>query len=303
MSILNRLHLIEMAWRSDAFREWFVAELTASGAYRHLKLTELAERRAAGLAELEILAREAHRDAGERLNALMAISLDPMDPGVETAAQQLKYPDALGTTTLQGYLGEVFAGLIVENFDPHEQTWLVPAFLFRTHSAAAQALERRRQLGGPATPIPGRTGDDALAFVKDADGRIAAWLYGEAKCTHDHAAALINAGHKQLSAAFYRPVDLTALIDILQSKPDAESAAWVDALRLLLFVSAADAPPRFDMFVYLCGRHPKQAGSWMPTHEPSAHYAGGRNLEAIEVHLEDFDAVLTAAYPEHVVSR
>ena len=150
----------------------------------------------------------------------MGVSLNPLDPGPrEGGSPPLRYPDDLATTTLQGYLGEVFAGLIAENFDPHHLAWSVPAFLFRTHSVAAQTLERRRQLGGPATPIPGRTGDDALAFAKDPDGRIVAWLFGEAKCTHDHDSALINAGHEQLSAAVYRPVDLTALIDILHPRP------------------------------------------------------------------------------------
>jgi hypothetical protein len=293
-----------MTWRSDEFRGWFVAERAVNGSYRHLTLTEAAERRTAGLAELARLVSEAHRDARERLDELMGVSLDPLDPSPrECGSPPLRYPDDLATTTLQGYLGEVFAGLIAENFEPHDLAWSVPAFLFRTHSAAAQTLERRRQLGGPATPIPGRTGDDALAFAKDADGRIAAWLFGEAKCTHDHDSALINAGHEQLSAAIYRPVDLTALIDILQSASDAESDAWVEALRLLFFVSASDAPPRFDMLVYVCGRHPKLRATWIPTDEASDRYSGGRDLEAVEVHLNNFDVVLTAAYPAHVVSR
>ena len=292
-----------MTWRSDDFRDWFVAERVVNGSYRHSTLTEAADARAAGLAELTRLVSEAHRDARERLDELMGVSLNPLDPGAREGSPPLTYPDDLATTTLQGYLGEVFAGLIAENFDPHELAWSVPAFLFRTHSAAPQALERRRQLGGPATPIPGRTGDDALAFVKDQDGRIAAWLFGEAKCTHDHDSALINAGHEQLSGAFYRPVDLTALIDILQSASDAESDAWVDALRLLLFVSASDAPPRFDMLVYVCGRHPKSAATWISTDKASDRYRGDRDLEAVEVHLNDFDVVLTSAYPAHVVSR
>lgn len=294
-----------MTWRSDTFKAWFVEDRSESGdgTYQHLLLTEASECRETGLLELRRLAYEAHRDAAERINNLMGISLDPLGPDDAATDNSLHYPDALSTTTLQGYLGEVFAGLIAENFDPHGQRWVVPAFLFSTHTAAVQALERRRQLGGPAKPIPGRTGDDALAFVRDQEGRIVTWLFGEAKCSHDHDAALITAAHEQLSAAFYRPVDLVALIDILQGKGDPESLGWAEALQLLLFASESEAPPRFDLLVYVCGRSPRRNATWIAPAAASAHYTGGRQLEAVEVHLSDFDAVLVAAYPTHVVAR
>ena len=53
------------------------------------------------------------------------------------------YPDDLETSVLQGYLGELLAGLIAENYAPHGRRWIVPAFLFRGHQAAFQALERQ----------------------------------------------------------------------------------------------------------------------------------------------------------------
>jgi hypothetical protein len=147
--------------------------------------------RAAGLAALGALTAEAHRDARERLERLMGISLDPLQ-GVPPDWRP--YPDGLHTSALRGYMGEVLAGVVAENHQQHGQPWVVPAFLFRGHQAAYQELERRRQLGGPARPIPGRTGDDALAFQIDEDGGRHRLVMGKAKCTHDHDAGLINAG-------------------------------------------------------------------------------------------------------------
>jgi hypothetical protein len=292
-----------MGWRSDAFHDWFDESRTNSATYRQLRLTERPEKRPEGIAELARLAAEAHRDAKERLEELLGISLSPSTPDGTSPTPVSQYPEGLDTTTLQGYLGEVFAGLLAENFAPHDKPWTVPAFIFRAHVAAPQALERRRQLGGPAHPIPGRTGDDALAFVTDEDGAIVAWLYGEAKCTADHNSQLIAAGHKQLSSPIYVPVDLLALIEVLQARADEVAERWVTALRQLLFVDQASAPKRFDMFVYVCGRSPKQADDWLPTLAPHSGYSGTGPLEAVEVHLEQFDAVLTAAYPGHTVSR
>jgi hypothetical protein len=195
----------------------------------------------------------------------------------------------------------LLAGLLAENYKPHGRRWSVPAFLFRGHLPAYQDLERRRQLGGPARPIPGRTGDDALAFELDETNAIVAWLWCEAKCTHDHGSALIAAGHEQLSAAVRIPVDLVQLIAILEESSDPDSERWIASLREMLFSSAP--PPRFDMLVYVCGRKPVQQPSWISEAEPHSHYAGGRPLQAVEVHLDGFDEVLTAAYPGHVIHR
>jgi len=202
---------------------------------------------------------------------------------------------------LQGYLGELLAGLVAENFSPHERTWLVPAFLFRGHSAAFEELERQRQLGAPARPLPGRTGDDALAFEVDGEGGIIAWLWGEAKCTHDHSATLIADAHVQLSKEIRVPVSLLQLIDVLEELGGEESDRWVAALRELLYTE--NAPPRYDLCVYVCGRKPVRRESWLPRDRPHVRYTAPGPLHAVEVHFDDFDAVLVGAYPRHVVNR
>jgi hypothetical protein len=290
--------------RSAAIQAWLDATRSVNGSYRHLRLSENREARAEALEELSRLVREAHADARLHWERLRGLSLDPLDPAAGRDTAMPAYPDSLHTITLQGYLGEVLAGLIAENFEPHAIQWYVPAFLFPTHAAAFQALERRRQLGGPAKRIPGRTGDDALAFSLDDEGTVRKWLWGEAKCTHDHNTTLIRDGHVQLSASFYLPVDLSLLVETLERRDDTESRAWAERLRLLLLQDAESAPPRYDMFVYVCGRGPVQNDDWLPTDSHSPHYTGERPLEAVELHLTaDFDEVLITAYPVHTVDR
>jgi hypothetical protein len=285
-------------WVSPQLVEWLTAARAVNRTYRHTMLTEEPANRAAGLASLGALSAEAHRDARERLERLTGISLDPLQGA---PPDWRPYPDGLHTSALQGYMGEVLAGVVAENYQPHGQPWVVPAFLFRGHQAAYQELERRRQLGGPARPIPGRTGDDALAFQIDEDGAVTAWLWGEAKCTHDHDAGLVNAGHRQLSATIRVPVDLVQLIDVLGESQDPSREPWIASLRELLY--SVNPPPRYDLFVYVCGRTPVQRATWIPANQPHASYSGVGPLEAIEIHFSDFDEVLLAAYPQHVINR
>jgi len=284
-------------WVSAALVAWLPATTTNTAGYQHSLLVEDPECRDTGLAALADLVREAHRDARERLEDLTGRSLDPLDPA--RPAPQPPYPDALETTTLQGYLGEVMAGLVAENYGPHGRRWRVPAFLFRGHFSAFQALERARQRGEPVGATPGRTGDDALAFELDGDGAVIAWLYGEAKCTADHDAGLIGDGHEKLSAPDWLPIDLAQLIDVLERQATVESKKWADALRVLNFVSEADAPSRLDMLVYVCGRRPTHAArtTWMSTSSPHTKYTASKPLAAVEVQFDDFASMLATVYP------
>jgi hypothetical protein len=292
-------------WGSQGVKRWLTSKSAQVGKYRHLHLSEVASAREAGLAELARLVRDAHRDQRERLEELMKRSLDPLDPVAVADPRTYVYPDDLDTITLQGYLGEVLAGLVAENFEPHGEKWAVPAFLFRNHAAASQALERRRQLGGPPRTTPGRTGDDALAFQMGDDDRISAWLFGEAKCSHGHSSSLISDGHAQLNTAIWIPVDLLQLIEVLQLRGEDGDDLWVAALQELFLTDRATAPARSDLFVYVCGRRPKKKGQagWLSSSRPHQKYRSRRRLEAVEIHLDDFDAVLTTVYPAHTVHR
>jgi hypothetical protein len=285
---------------STAMARWLKPDRSGNGTYRHLLLVERERSRADGIVALHDVVEDAYRDAKQRIDRLTGISLDPLG-GEPPDAPTLDYPDGLHTYTLQGHLGEIAAGLVAEIFEPHGRRWTVPAYLFRFHTAAQQMLERRRQLGGPARHVPGRTGDDCLAFVRDDDGRVVAWLMCEAKCSHDHNAGMIAAGHAQLSDGASLPIDLLQLVDVLADAGDDESREWASALRLL-YAEGADAA-RSDMLVYVYGRGPKQRATWIDTTTAHASYTATRPLEAVELHLSAFDEVLAGAYPAHVIDR
>lgn len=57
-----------------------------------------------------------------------------------------------------------------------------------------------------STDMPGRPGDDNLAFVRNKNNEITAVLFIEAKCTLTHSATLINDAHSKLSKCNIIPV-------------------------------------------------------------------------------------------------
>ena len=290
-----------MKWRHPNISRWLGATRTADGTYCHVLIAENPDERAEGVRTLSEVVEQAHADALQEFRRLYAVSLDPLTPGMSAHTPPDSYPHGLHTSTLQGYLGEIIAGVVAENHDPHDITWTVPAFLFRAHEQAREALVRRFQLGGPARPIPGRTGDDCVAFALNDDGTVKAWLNAEAKCTHDHDSGLIAKGHAQLSSAITAPVNLYRIVDIVRTSSDPRDAAWTAPLEL--FLRGGSEAQRYDLFMYVCGRPPVRDTTWMTTNAAHAAYTRQGTLAAVEAHLDGFDEVLLASYPGHVINR
>lgn len=289
-----------VGWLDNDLRAWLEPRRSLQGGYRHAMLTEKADQRLSGLEALAEATARAHEDAKRLLGDLFGTSLDPLEADPVATA----YPAQLNTLTLQGYLGEIFAGLYAENYAPHGLAWEVPAFLFRFSNAAIEGLERRLQLGGEATRTPGRTGDDCVAFYREESGAISAWLNCEAKCTTTYPRKLIADGHRQLGRPLVSPVSLYQLIQILSDSEDPDSHRWVAALRVFRVESRThDGPVRADLFLCVCGRAPTHEASWLDACRPDVHYTASQPLEAVEVHLDDLDGVLMKVYPGHEINR
>src|SRR5712692_1335278 len=177
---------------------WLLAtrSRSADGGYRHMLLREDPRKWPAVLPDVRAYFRAAHQDALDYYRSLIGISLDPLetlpskDPGTV-------YPHQLDETVQKGFFGEVFAGIIAEHFSPHDESgWEIPAFLFRKHNVAFEQLEAFFQGGTDELGrIPGRTGDDCLAFCRDNTGSITKSLYCEAKCTASHDSGMIAKAH------------------------------------------------------------------------------------------------------------
>jgi hypothetical protein len=277
---------------------WLSSEthLSGDGRYRHQLLTEDPDGLRRVLDALRSYVDSAHRDATSHYRRLAGISLDPLaEPAAPDPAKH--YPRQLPLPVLTGYFGEIFAGLVAEHYAPlGENGWEVPAFLFRFHTIAFQQLESARQDGPVAEDLPGRTGDDCLAFLRDERGRIVRIMYCEAKCCRGHDAHLIVEAHQKVSRSAI--VDILQLVEILEDRDDDRSAVWVEALKQLWLRGPAVDVERCDLVCYVCGRAPSRTGrtSWLPSEVPHRSYTAGRRLEAVEVHLADVERVVRLAY-------
>lgn len=287
------------------FRElsiWLSVNLQRSkdGKYEHVLGREDSNDRSPVIPVLQKLIFDAHEDARRHLRALAGHSLDPLG-AKESRDPAEGYPQKLHMQTLKGYFGELMAGLVAENIGAlgHED-WEVPAYLFRFHVVEFQQLDFMDQTDGKAKLRPGRTGDDCLAFRRDAAGDIVASLFCEAKCTKGHKATLIDEAHEKSSLPHLLPVDLLRLIEVLSDAKGRAAKQWVRALRKLYQgrSNPGDGYERLDQVTYVCGRRPKTKGkqSWTSARKPHTKYTAGRRLQVAEIQLNDVEQLIREAY-------
>jgi hypothetical protein len=257
------------------------------------------------LAELRAYIDEALDDARLRLRRGFEDVLSPFnDPATDPAAN---YPAVLNRITLQGYFGETLAVLAVEHWGAiGHANWVAPAFLFRLHDTEFQHLElidQRLRDGLPHDPDavaerrPGRTGDDALAFRRNAAGVITDVLTLEAKCLGQNNNATIQDAHEQLVAGGSPPTGVRELIGLLSDYNTPEANAWQEAL-LKLWKDGYRQAGRHDGVAYATAHVPArgQRRAWMPCDQPHAAYTVNRRLEAMEFHLDDLHELIDTLY-------
>lgn len=265
--------------------------------YSHRLLKEDPASRAAVLATVKQYFEDAHDDARRRIRKAAGINLDPLaapDPRDPSRG----YPQNLPRTTLQGYVGEILAGLVIETFGACSlNDWKVPAHLCRHHNVAFQYLERLRAGARPVQALPGRTGNDCAAFKRNGAGAIIAFLRCEAKCTAGHSSALLNQAHEQAGEGGLKPESIMELIEVLSEKAGPDAAEWVIALRVLWLNDPPAGYQRYDAIHYVCGQPPVRRPSWADSAAPDSRYRGSRHLEVIELHLSDVGSLLSALYP------
>jgi hypothetical protein len=280
--------------------DWLTVNRTQSngGRYEHLLGKEVDGARATLMPAIRTVVAKAHEDARRRLMHLATGSLDPL-AGAGNADPLPGYPHQLPLDTRKGYFGEIMAGAVAENLDPFGHAdWSVPAHLFRFHTVAFQQLDRVNQTGETLTHLPGRTGDDCLAFRHDDNWLISATMCCEAKCTANHDTGQIAAAHEKSSLDNPNPVDLLQVIEVLNASTHPDAPQWVKSLRLFKAGTRAAGYERFDQVTYICGQHPIQNPTWIDTLAPHASYTANRHLHVAELHLRDVDALIEEAYRE-----
>jgi hypothetical protein len=280
---------------------WLEVEETcneSSPLYRHLLMRQRDNVDPGMWDELFAYIDHAHEGARRALRAPLEDSLHPLDYDTDVDPA-FGYPHKLGDTALQGFFGEIIAGIVAEYYTgDNEHEWKVPVYLFRTHIVAFQQLELMKQTRNWERQIVGRTGDDGLAFAIDDDGRIVAWLACEAKCTRNHSSTLIRDNHQKLSQPLTRPVDLLRLIDALMDyRDDVYSRKWIAALRRYWWKLSRDSSAeRCDFSMYVCGTCPERNSTWISTDTPHRSYTARRNLTCAEFHLVGVDRIIRALY-------
>ena len=280
---------------------WLKVEETcnkASPLYCHLLIRQRDNVDSAVWDELLAYIDHAHEGARQALRAPLEDSLHPLDHDTDVDPA-FGYPHKLCDTALQGFFGEIIAGIVAEYYvGDGEQEWEVPAYLFRTHVVAFQQLELMKQTDDWERQVVGRTGDDGLAFTRDEDGQIIAWLACEAKCTRNHSSTLIKDNHAKLSQAVTRPVDLLRLIDALKDyRDDDYSRKWTASLRRYWWeLSRKSSAERCDFSMYVCGTCPRRKSTWISTSGPHKSYTGRRNLTCAELHLVGVVDIIRSLY-------
>lgn len=179
----------------NSLNEWLISSVTVNDKkfYRHNLISEVnGEKRLEIISELKPLVQIIHEDTRIKLRDLFQDDWDPLEPWTNETDPAEGYPEVLDLTTLKGYFGEIFSGIVAENFMPfNENNWRVPLFSFRFHNTAFDQLELYRQTGEMKKATYGRTGDDCVAFSLN-EGVIDKVLFLEAKCTATHKASMIN---------------------------------------------------------------------------------------------------------------
>jgi hypothetical protein len=273
--------------------EYTLVGVSSDNGYRHILLKEDRTQHEEVIKELRRYVQEAHEDARRHFRSLATGSLNPFEDDIE--CDPIKgYPEKLHLQTLKGYFGEIFVAIVAENFSPLGITnWEVPAFLFSLHRVAFQHIEAINKNGVEPKPLPGRTGDDCLAFQRDSSGKIIRVLYCEAKCTADHDSDLLSEAHKKVDESI--PVDFSAYLEVLRERNTPSARQWVNSLREI-WLPEEPIYERYDLISYVCGRHPKRKSTWLLEDEPHKNYKAKRKLEAVETHLYDVDGLIREVY-------
>jgi hypothetical protein len=243
--------------------------------------------------------KRAHQEGFERFRTFLGDPLDPRRATVHDNALAF-YPRYCEKITLQGFFGEIVAGLLAELYFPHMSRWRVPAFCFYAHELLFQELVRAARTEDKPRRALGHFGDDCLAFVLTPDqSSVLRILICEAKCTTDHRASLIQKAHAKLGE---QPIDVTTIwlqhvIESLQMSSDPESTRWVPLLKQFKDSLRFDEQFRDDLVSYTHGRRPVAPNeTWIDKTTPNTHYRASRSLEVFEVHFVDVEALISDIY-------
>ena len=302
---------------TQALQRWLRETSHRGETYGHLLLEQIGTADAVLKAALRPYFESAHQDARDVFHAYAGIDLHPDATSPGTNAQ---YPNCLPPSARRGLFGEVVAGLITQSYTMvGEHTWSIPIFLFRYHEAVgayifelARDPARRRQ-------VHGRFGNDFIAIVLDNEGNVTRFMAGEAKWRQSITPSVmeelmlgewtgpedarVRSGQGiwfEMNRGLPVPSGIRQLQELLRLHAQDEYAAAILSMDRALALRNAVPIPRTDLVVIAGDKGARRhAGhALLPTDAPPAEYTAGRNLQVVEIVLEDGCTLIDQLYNE-----
>lgn len=285
-----------------------------SAGYGHLLLEQAAAQvDDAAIDELRPYFESAHLDAREVFHRAARISLHP-EAGERGAGST--YPDCLPAKATRGLFGEVMAGMIAQAYPLiGGKAWKVPVFLFRYHGPIDRYIFDLVRDPTRVKEVHGRPGNDFIGLELAADGRVTAFIAGEAKWRTDLTQSTMDAIMKgdgkgrgaarvfenngvwnDINTGLAVPQGLQQMCDLLVAKDRDGHAATILSLDEALL--GGPTPPRTDL-VLVAGNRAKSrtAGTtYLPTDVPPPEYSAGRPLQIVELVLSEGELLIDCIY-------
>ena len=302
----------------EALKEWLEEYPSEVGSYGHLLLEEKHDTHANPKKDLIPYFESAHLDARGCFHKLARISLHPDEGDAGCNAQ---YPGALPLTARKGLFGEVMSGMVSESYAfVGKHKYLIPVFLFRNHEDAGQYIYTLSRDPTRKREVLGRKGDDFIAIVVDEAGNVTRFIAGEAKWRATWTPSEVDKvmlGEKiddpadktkrihngkgvwyEVNRALPIPLGLEQLHAILEECEPNKFAKVIASLDRILAQRNPDPVERTDMILLVGGPAGKrQPGDTLLEWESVPEgYKAGRDLQVVELLIEDGDDLIDAIY-------
>lgn len=282
----------------SVIKKWLSENITIrdDNNYRYKELKEVEKSmREKAINRISEELRSAHESAKNRYANAFRRSLKPFGDKENTPQKVLsEYPEGLPLQTKKGYFGEVWAGIVVQEMSPFDlEGWRVPVYLLEFHGEAFQYLNRK--IKGDIEQdknVPGRTGDDCLAFRFDDEGKVEGVIFCEAKVRKGHDSRGLKDAHNKVSEAI---ADIRRTLELLKEKDGGSYNEMAESIEKE-YLEGDIVEKRFDFISYSCGKFPSNTKVWSNKEVYFSEYSRGGPLEVTELHFKNINKLVSEVY-------
>jgi hypothetical protein len=296
-------------------QRWLRQTGSVNGTYGHILLEQALPPDAELVDALRTYFESAHADAREVFHDFARIDLHP---DADAPGAHAQYPGCLPPTAQKGLFGEVMAGLMVESFEfIGAHCWRIPIFLFRFHTQVGTYIFNLARDPARVRQVPGRHGNDFIALgIDPTTGAVVRFIAGEAKWRATLTPAVmeemmlgkltgppgaqVRSGKgvwADINTSVPVPEGLNQLRMLLRKKAPDDFAEVIVSLDEALLIGAVPLP-RTD-YVFVAGNKATTRATgqaYLPVTAPPAAYTAGRDLQVVELVIEDGNSFIEQLY-------